>query len=81
MFGQVGSFSKVRRLCIYHGGQLIARHARSYDRHQDIEDPEHPKELVAQRQNARQQRLLLRFLALSPKAADYHAGLVARRLN
>jgi hypothetical protein len=31
------------RLCIYFDGQLIARHKRSYDRHQDIEDPEHAK--------------------------------------
>jgi transposase len=69
------------RLCVYHGEQLIARHARSYDRHRDIEDPEHPKELVEQRQNAKQQRLLLRFLALSPKAVEYHAGLMTRRLN
>lgn len=69
------------RLCIYHAEQLIARHARSYDRHQDIEDPDHPKPLIAQRRNAHEQRLLLRFLALTPKARDYHAGLVARRLN
>lgn len=69
------------RLCIYYADQLIARHARCYDRHRDIEDPDHPKALVAQRRNANEQRLLLRFLALSAKAADYHAGLVARRLN
>jgi transposase len=69
------------RLCIYYDGQLIARHDRCYDRNQDKEDPNHPKELVAQRQNAREQRLLLRFLALTPKASEYHAGLVARRLN
>ena len=30
------------RVCIYHQDQLIARHLRSYDRHQDIEDPDHP---------------------------------------
>jgi Integrase core domain len=27
------------RLCLYRGDQLIARHTRSYERHQDIEDP------------------------------------------
>lgn len=69
------------RLCIYHGEQLIARHARSYGRHQDIEDPNHPKELVAQRGNARAQRLLLRFLALTPQAAEYYKGLEERRLD
>lgn len=69
------------RLCIYYAQQLIARHQRCYDRHCDIEDPDHPKVLIAQRQNANEQRLLLRFLALSDKAADYHEGLVARRIH
>ena len=57
-----------QRVCIYHHDQLIARHTRSYDRYQDIEDPDHPKELLAQRRNAREQRLLMRFLSLGPKA-------------
>jgi len=69
------------RLCIYHREQLVARHVRSYDRHQDIEDPEHPKALLAQRRTAREQRLMLRFLALSPSAQAYHEGLQARRSN
>ena len=69
------------RLCIYHAEQLIARHQRCYDRHQDIENPDHPKVLVEQRRNANAQRLLLRFLALTPKAGAYHEGLMARRLN
>ena len=69
------------RICIYHAEQLIARHDRCYGRHQDREDPNHPKVLVAQRRNANEQRLLLRFLTLSPKADEYHAGLMARRLN
>ena len=69
------------RICIYHAEQLIARHDRCYDRHQDKEDPNHPKVLVTQRRNANEQRLLLRFLTLSPKAHEYHAGLMARRLN
>jgi transposase len=69
------------RLCIYHHDQLIARHVRSYDRHQDIEDPEHPKALLAQRRTAREQRLMQRFLALSPHANSYYEGLQARRTN
>jgi hypothetical protein len=48
------------RLCVYHQDKLLARHARSFDRHQDIEDPDHPKALLAQRRNAREQRLLAR---------------------
>lgn len=69
------------RLCIYYQDKLIARHARSYDRHQDIEDPDHPKPLLAQRRHAREQRLLMRFLALAPKAQAYYQGLEQRRLN
>lgn len=69
------------RVCIYWREQLVARHLRSYDRHQDIEDPEHPRALLAQRKSAREQRLMQRFLALSPQAAAYHEGLQARRTN
>jgi transposase len=69
------------RLCIYSQEKLLARHARSYDRHQDFEDPDHPKELLAQRKNARDQKILMRFLTLSPKAQDYYRELESRRLN
>jgi transposase len=69
------------RVCIYHGEELVARHVRSYDRHQDIEDPEHPRALLAQRQSAREQRLMQRFLALSSQATRYHEGLQQRRTN
>lgn len=69
------------RLCIYHQDKLIARHTRSYDRRQDIEDPDHPKALLAQRRQAREQRLLMRFLSLGPKAQAYYEGLEQRRTN
>jgi transposase len=69
------------RLCMYHQDKLIARHARCYDRYQDFENPDHPKALIAQRHNAREQKLLGRFLALSPKAEDYYQALAERRLN
>lgn len=69
------------RVCIYHQDQLIARHNRTYDRRKDIEDPDHPKELLEQRRNAREQRLLSQFLALSNDAAAYYDGLLARSLN
>lgn len=69
------------RICIYVGEQLVARHTRCYDRNRDIENPDHPKALVAQRRNANEQRLTLRFLALTPKAADYRSNLEARRLD
>ena len=69
------------RVCIYERDQLVARHARSMDRHQDIEDPEHARALLAQRKSAREQRLLVQFLALSPRAQAYREGLEAKRVN
>ena len=69
------------RLCLYHQEALIARHVRCYDRHKDIEDPDHPKALIEQRHNAREQKLFGRFLMLSPKAEDYYRALAERRLN
>lgn len=69
------------RLCLYHNGELVARHVRRYDRHQDIEDPDHPKALLQQRHAAREQRLLMQFLKLSPKAEEYHRQLAERRMN
>jgi len=69
------------RICIYHNAKLIAQHPRSYDRNQDFEDPDHPKALLAQRHAAREQRLLMRFLKLSPKAEAYYQQLQQRRMN
>jgi hypothetical protein len=69
------------RLCLYAEEKLIARHSRSYDRHQDCEDPHHPKALLQQRKKARDQKLFLRFLALSPHADAYYRKLQQRRLN
>ena len=69
------------RLWIYQQEKLIAEHVRGYDRHQDFENPDHVRALLAQRRNAREQQLFARFLALSPKAAEYHRQLECRRLN
>ena len=69
------------RVCIYERDQLVARHPRSMDRHQDIEDPEHARALVVQRKSARAQRLMVHFLALSPRAGAYLEGLQAKRVN
>jgi transposase len=69
------------RLCFYHGDKLIARHTRSYDRHRDFEDPDHPKELIVQRKKAREQKIFTRFCSLSPKALDYYRELETRRMN
>ena len=69
------------RLCIYCGDKLIARHPRSYDRNIDFEDPDHPKELIAQRKKAREQKIFMRFLSLSQHASDYYRELEKRRMN
>lgn len=69
------------RLCVYHAEELVARHVRSYERFQDIADPDHAKALVAQRRHAFDAQVLCRFLALAPSAAKYHAGLIERRGN
>lgn len=69
------------RLCVYCKDNLIARHVRSYDRYQDFEDPDHPKELLKQRKRARDQKIFMRFLALSPKAELYYRKLEQRRMN
>lgn len=69
------------RVCIYAGNQLVARHPRSMDRRQDIEEPEHAQQLLAQRKSAREQRLLVQFLALSPRAQAYREGLEAKRVS
>jgi transposase len=69
------------RLCLYLGEQLIARHTRRYDRFQDLEDPDHPKPLLEQRKKARDHKVFMRFLALSPRAEAYYLKLEERRLN
>ena len=68
-------------LCVYHQDKLIARHVRRYDRHQDIEDPDHPRALLQQRRRAADQKVLQRLLALTPKAEPFYQGLAERRLN
>ena len=69
------------RLGIDLADTLIARHTRRYDRHQDVEDPDHPKPLLEQRKKARDHQLFRRFLALSPRAEAYDRKLEERRLN
>jgi transposase len=69
------------RLCLYQADNLIARHVRRYDRFQDVEHPDHPKALLAQRKKARDQKLFMRFLALSNQAEAYYRELQQRRMN
>ncbi len=68
-------------LLLYHHEKLIATHPRSYDRRQLVRNPDHFRDLVAHRHNARTQTLLLAFLALSPHAEPYARKLEDKRLN
>ena len=69
------------RLRLFDGEKLVTEHRRCYARHQDQEHPEHAAGLLHDRQQAREQMLLLQFLRLSPHAQAYHEQLVERRLN
>jgi hypothetical protein len=68
-------------LRLYADTNLVAEHVRSYARRADFENPDHVRELEAQKRSGARQRLLAEFLALSPSAGPYHAGLQDRRLN
>lgn len=68
-------------ILIYRGDKLIARHPRSYARSLDIENPDHVSRLLNERKRAEDAALLARFLALSPKAELYYAGLRERELH
>ena len=71
----------VQKLSIYHQQTLIAEHSRSYERNNDIEHPDHPKELIQQRKKARHQKQFRDFLALCPQAEAFYQGLQQRRVN
>ena len=68
-------------VCIYRQDRLIARHLRRWDRHQDIEDPDHPRALLRQRRRAADQKLLQRLLALTPRAEPFCQAMTERHLN
>jgi transposase len=69
------------QVLLFHNETLIATHPRSYDRRQKIRNPDHIKELETQRKRARDQTLLLTFLALSPHAQAYARKLEEKRFN
>ena len=69
------------KIRIYHAGNLVAQHDRSYDRKQDYEQPDHVAPLLAKRYKNRDQRLIIAFLTLSPRAELYLKELKARRLQ
>lgn len=68
-------------ILIYHEGQFIAEHRRDYSRHEDHENPDHARALLAQRQSARRHKELQSFLQLGEHAEAFYQGLQQRRLN
>jgi hypothetical protein len=66
---------------LYADTTLVAEHARSYARRADFENPDHVRTLEDQKRRGAAQRLLLRFLELTPAAGPYHRELRERRLN
>lgn len=69
------------RLCIYHQGKLVARHPRSYERHQQIVDPEHQAALIEEQTRGKASADLLAFEALSPLAPLWLANLQRHHPN
>jgi transposase len=69
------------RFCLYDGEKFVAEHLRSYDRGQDIENPEHAQPVLERKRHADEQHLLKRFLALSPQAETYYRHLAERKLS
>jgi transposase len=63
------------RLCFYHQGKLIARHPRSYDRMQQIVDPDHQSALIEQQNRGKAAAHFAAFEALSPLAPLWLANL------
>ena len=68
-------------LRLYADTTLVAEHARRFGRRLEVEDPDHVRELEAQKKTGARQRLLLRFLELTPAAGPYHRALAERRMN
>jgi len=69
------------RVLLYADTSLVAEHPRSYARRADIENPDHVRELEERKRCGARQRLLMRFLEITPAAGAYHQGLQDRRMN
>jgi transposase len=67
-------------ICIYDGVALVARHARSFETHQDVLDADHAKAVLARKRRGSAQTLQRLFLALAPEAKAYLSGLVKSEL-
>lgn len=68
-------------VCVYDGPKLLATHARSFEKYQIIENPEHYRGLLATRKKAQEAKRFETFLALAPECEAYLKGLVVAELH
>jgi transposase len=74
----VASLQTVR---IMHRGIVVAEHERSFDRHRQIEDPEHIEQLVEHKRQARSHRGMDRLTTAAPASRDLLTCLAQRGAN
>jgi transposase len=66
---------------ILHRGIVVAEHARSFDRRQQIENPAHIQQLVEHKRQARQHRGMDRLTAAAPASRELLTQLAQRGAN
>lgn len=69
------------RVLLRHDGDIIAEHVREYGRGLDIENPDHPRALLAERHRARTQKDLQSFLQLGEHSEVFYRQMTKRCLN
>ena len=69
------------KLLFMHNNQLVAEHARSYEKHRDTVDSEHDKALIEKRHLMNKRRLLEKFYSMGGIAEKYDKGLNEKRTN
>lgn len=70
-----------RTVRILSEGEVVAEHARSYDRRQQIEDPRHIEALVEEKSRARKHRAMDRLSAVCPSSRAILAELASQDEN
>lgn len=66
---------------VLHGGEVVATHARSYDRHARVEDPAHVEALVVEKRTARKHRTQDRLAHAAPSSGALLERLAERGAN
>jgi len=74
-------FADIDTVRIAEGNEVVATHARSWDRGQQLENPEHVQRLVAEKKRARQHRGLDRLAKAAPSSQAFLHCLAERNEN